>query len=252
MPSPILRFTQGTFKHVTSGTIVKASGKYPVLAYKRDYKGNRGAWQFSPTKTQKKKGIKGYYCSIVRARGVKSTVGRDKKRASDKGAPTSTRYRHTSDWIARPDGSIDSVGYPAGKRQPAPRVVRTTRVRPQLKGGGIGKPRTIMVAKKLKEAKQLKDKAVKQKASAEKAKTPEVKKRRAKEATATAKKAQTKAKQVVKSPKATKSQKEAARGTKRAAKKTEKSAKKVVKKAEKTKKKQTTKKKSGASKKAGV
>lgn len=245
MPSPILRFTQGTFKHVKSGTIVRASSKYPVLAYKRDYKGNRGAWQFSPTKSQKKKGIKGYYCSIVRARGVKSTVGRDKRRASDKGAPASSNYRHTTDWITRSDGSLDSVGYPKGKRQPTPKVKRTTRVRPQLKGGGVGKPRTVMVEKKLKEAQKLKAQAVKQKESAEKAKTPEVKKRRAKKATATAKKAQTKAKQVVESKDATKSQKQAARGTKRGAKKTEASATKVVKKAE-------TAKKKSASKKAGV
>ena len=245
MPSPILRFTQGTFKHVKSGTIVRASSKYPVLAYKRDYKGNRGAWQFSPTKSQKKKGIKGYYCSIVRARGVKSTVGRDKRRASDKGAPASSSYRHTTDWITRSDGSLDSVGYPKGKKQPAPKVKRTTRVRPQLKGGGVGKPRTVMVEKKLKEAQKLKAQAVKQKESAEKAKTPEVKKRRAKKATATAKKAQTKAKQVVESKDATKSQKQAARGTKRGAKKTEASATKVVKKAE-------TAKKKNASKKAGV
>lgn len=247
MPSPILRFTQGTFKHVKSGTLVKASSKYPVLAYKRDYKGNKGAWQFIPTKAQKKKGIKGYHCSIVRARSVKSTVGRDKSRASNKGAPASSRYRHTTDWIARPDGSIDSVGYPKGKSQPTPKVKRTTRVRPQLKRGGTGKPKTVMVEKKLKEAQKLKAQAVKQKEAAEKAKTPEVKKRKAKEAATTAKKAQTKAKQVVKSKSATKTQKQAARGTKRAAKKTESSAKKVVKRADKAKKK-----KSGASKKAGV
>jgi hypothetical protein len=251
MPSPIKRYTQGTFEHVKSGTTVSASTKYPVLAYKRDYKGNKGAWKFKPTKSQnarlKGREKNGYHVSIVRARGIKSTVGLDKGRASDKGAPASASYRHTSDYLRRGDGSIDSVGYPAGKKQPAPKVSRTTRVRGQKKAGGKAKPINVMVEKKVKEAKALKKKAVKQKDAAEKAKTPKVKKEKAKKAEATAKKAQTKAKQVVESPKATKAQKEAARGTKRAAKKTEKSAKKVVKKAEKAKKKSKD-----AAKKAGV
>jgi hypothetical protein len=240
MPSPILKYTSGKFKNMRSGTVITASKKNPVFAYRRNTtskKSTKGAWGYYP---RGKKNV-AYRVSIVGGHGL-SSFARDQARFSgSRVAVPSGTYRHTSDWTW-------SEGSPTPKKRAVPKG-RKKDMKKWKKKVGQGKTVTKKEYDKyMEKAKKKRKQATKTKQSAQKAKTPETKKKRARKAATQAREAQKIAEKVIKSKKAPPSAKKAARGTKRAAKDTEKAAEKIVKKA----KKKEEKKKAKAKKKSSV
>ena len=233
MPSPILRYTSGTFRNKGGAKIV-ASKKNPVYAYRRNGTVNKGGYTY--TKAGKKS--PSFRVSVVRV-GNKS-MSSDRGRASQNPYPVSPRYRQTGDWIRSGD-SVTLSAYPSGRAAP-PKKVRGKKKVTYVGAHQRGKSGKILKRGKrasetfdpvVERAKELEAKAIAEKKAAAKAKRAETKKKKAAEAARLAKKAQSEAKKVIDSKSATKTQKNQARATKRAAKATEKSADKEKKKAAK-------------------
>lgn len=233
MPSPVTRYTSGTFRN-SAGVKIVASNKNPVYAYRRSGKVNKGGWTY--TKAGKKS--PSFRVSIVRI-GSK-VLGSDRARGAQNPYPVPPQYRHTGDWIRSGD-KVTLSAYPSGRAAPPKKVrgkkpVTYAGKHPRTKKGKIQKGRkrpSEVFDPVVEKAKELKAKAAAEKKAATAAKRAETKKKKAAEAEKLAKKAQAEAKKVIESKSATKSQKDSARATKRAAKKTEASAKKVKSKAAK-------------------
>lgn len=226
MPSPILRYTSGSFRNA-KGIKITASKKEPVYAYRRSGKQNKGGWTY----TKRGKKAPSFRVSIVRIGG--KSLSSDKARAAQHPYPVSSAYRHTGDYIRSGD-KVTLAAYPPGVPKPPKKVKGKKKVtypgaHVRTKTGKIAKGRkrpSETLDPVVEKAKELKAKAARLNAEARKAKRAKTKKDKAAEAERVAKQAQTEADKVIKSKKATKTQKSTARGTKRAAKKTEKSSKK--------------------------
>ena len=246
MPSPILKYLSGKFKHMESGVMIVASKKYPVYAYRRNTTSNKstkGAYGYVPRGKKKVS----YRVSIVRARGI-SSHSRDASRVSTStvAVPHAT-YRQTSDWTHKQGQEPKARAFPKG-RGPRSKPKGKTKV-PRKPKKVVG--RGVEVTKKdydkyMAKAKKERKQATKKKQVAEDARTPATQKKKAKEAVTKAKQSKRTADKVIDSKKAPKSAKKAARATKRAAKETEKAAEKIIAKAKKAeaKKKKKAKKKS--------
>lgn len=159
MPSPIKKYTSGTFRN-RKGVVIKATKRKPVYAYKRDGKKNKGGWTY--TKPGNKR--YSYRVSIVGIGTSHGTAARDRGRGSQNPYPVSPEYRHTGDWVQHAD-AVRLSNYPRGMAKP-PKKAKKLAKKAEKKAAAAAKAAKKKTVKK--QAKAVKRDAKRTKKSAKK------------------------------------------------------------------------------------